>query len=244
MHHAAAQLADLAGTRLLQVRAQLEQDGIQGSEAKDLGDAASQEVLAAAIAERFANDAVLSEEAADDATRLEAERVWIIDPLDGTREFSEFDRDDWAVHVALWERGELVAGAVALPARGVTYSTADPVRDLGARAEPLRLAVSRSRPPAFVATLAERLGAELVPMGSAGVKAMSVVTGQCDAYVHAGGQYEWDSAAPVAVARAAGLHTSRLDGSALVYNNGNPWLPDLIICRHDVAASLFSALTE
>ncbi len=244
MHHAAAQLADLAGARLLQVRAQLEQDGIHGSEAKDLGDAASQEVLAAAIAERFANDAVLSEEAADDATRLQAERVWIIDPLDGTREFSEFDRDDWAVHVALWERGELVAGAVALPARGVTYSTADSVRDFGARAEPLRLAVSRSRPPAFVATLAERLGAELVPMGSAGVKAMSVVTGQCDAYVHAGGQYEWDSAAPVAVARAAGLHTSRVDGSNLVYNNDNPWLPDLVICRNDMAGSLLSALSQ
>lgn len=244
LHDAAVQLADLAGARLLQVRARLQQDGISGKEAKDLGDAASQEVLAAALADRFPDDAVLSEEATDDARRLRAERVWIVDPLDGTREFSELERDDWAVHVALWERGELVAGAVALPARGVTYSTADPVRDLGVRQEPLRLAVSRSRPPAFVTTLAERLGAVLVPMGSAGVKAMSVVTGESDAYVHAGGQYEWDSAAPVAVARAAGLHTSRLDGSALIYNNDNPWLPDLVICRNDVAGSLLPALSE
>src|SRR5699024_3350365 len=156
-------------------------------------------------------DAVLSEEAPDDSARLAADRVWIIDPLDGTREFSERPRDDWAVHVALWERGTLVAGAGALPARGETFSANAGPAGVPERADgiPLRLAVSRSRPPAFVTAIAEQLEAELVPMGSAGVKAMSVVGGTTDAYVHAGGQYEWDSAAPVAVARAHGLHCSR-----------------------------------
>lgn len=240
-HTSAVFLAELAGTRLLEVREELQRSGITGSEAKDVGDAASQESLAQALRVRFPEDSVLSEEAADDSARLKADRVWIIDPLDGTREFSEFDRDDWAVHVALWERGELSAGAVALPARGVTFSTADSPPSLPSLADrPLRLAVSRSRPPQFVQALAERLAAELVPMGSAGVKAMSVVTGVADAYIHGGGQYEWDSAAPVAVARNAGLHTSRLDGSALVYNSANPWLPDLIVCRKESATQLLS----
>ena len=235
---AAVELADLAGARLLQVRDDLMKQGITGGALKDAGDAAAQDVLATALAQRFPDDAVLSEEAADDLARLGAERVWIIDPLDGTREFSEAGRDDWAVHVALWHRGDLTAGAVALPARGVTFSTAatavasgpDPTDQHRA----LRLAVSRSRPPLFVSSLAEDLRAELVGMGSAGVKAMSVVTGDTDAYVHAGGQYEWDSAAPVAVARAAGLVTSRLDGSPLVYNNANPYLPDLVIARPEI----------
>jgi 3'(2'), 5'-bisphosphate nucleotidase len=173
--------------------------------------------------------------------------VWIIDPLDGTREFSEYDRDDWAVHVALWETGSLRAGAVALPARRVTFSTASVAGEpLPERPDntPLRLAVSRSRPPAFVTALAERLGAELVPMGSAGVKAMSVLDGTSDAYIHAGGQYEWDSAAPVAVAQAAGLHASRIDGSPLQYNNQNPWLPDLIVCRPDFAHTILKVIAE
>lgn len=244
-HASAVLLAELAGTRLLEVRKELQRSGITGSEAKDVGDAASQESLAQALRVRFPEDSVLSEEAADDVARLKADRVWIIDPLDGTREFSEFDRDDWAVHVALWEKGELSAGAVALPARKVTFSTADPLPSLPSLADrPLRLAVSRSRPPQFVQALAERLTAELVPMGSAGVKAMSVVSGAADAYIHAGGQYEWDSAAPVAVARTAGLHTSRLDGSALVYNNANPWLPDLIVCRKESAGHLLSEVAK
>ncbi len=244
-HASAVLLAELAGTRLLEVREELQRSGITGSEAKDVGDAASQESLAQALRVRFPEDSVLSEEAADDVARLKADRVWIIDPLDGTHEFSEFDRDDWAVHVALWERGELSAGAVALPARGATFSTADPSPSLPSLADrPLRLAVSRSRPPQFVQALAERLTAELVPMGSAGVKAMSVVSGVADAYIHGGGQYEWDSAAPVAVARTAGLHTSRLDGSALVYNNANPWLPDLIVCRKESARHLLSEVAK
>ncbi|MGB7447931.1 MAG: 3'(2'),5'-bisphosphate nucleotidase CysQ [Ornithinimicrobium sp.] len=244
-HQAAVRLAELAGARLLQVRDELQRDGVTGERAKDLGDQAAQGVLAQALSAQFPADAVLSEEAADDHARLHADRVWIIDPLDGTREFSELDRDDWAVHVALWVRGELTAGAVALPARSTTYSTGE-APDLTARptAAPLQLAVSRSRPPEFVSRLAERLGAKLVPMGSAGVKAMSVVSGECDAYVHAGGQFEWDSAAPVAVARAYGLQTSRIDGSALRYNNADPYLPDLVIARPEVAPEILEVLAE
>lgn len=244
-HSHAVKLAELAGRRLLEVRRTLEERGMSGVAVKDAGDAASQEILAGALSKHFGNDAVLSEEAADDPARLTAKRVWIIDPLDGTREFSEFGRDDWAVHVALWSDGDLVAGAVSLPARGVTFSTGDAPRAYEPMAgRPLRLAVSRSRPPAFVSQLAERIGAVLVPMGSAGVKAMSVVTGECDAYVHGGGQYEWDSAAPIAVARRAGLYTSRLDGSALVYNGGSPWLPDLVVTRQEISRDLMSTISS
>jgi 3'(2'), 5'-bisphosphate nucleotidase len=240
-HLTARNLAASAGDHLLKVRARSFPDAALR---KAAGDAESHRVLMAQLAECAPGDAVLSEEAADDPYRLAADRVWIIDPLDGTREFSELDRVDWAVHVALWVRGELVAGAVGLPAEGVTLSTVEP-RVVPERPEgPLRLAVSRSRPPALTQELAVRLGAELVPMGSAGVKAMAVVRGQADAYVHGGGQYEWDSAAPVAVARAAGLHTSRLDGSPLEYNQADPWLPDLLICRPELAEELLAALAE
>ncbi|MGA9276689.1 MAG: 3'(2'),5'-bisphosphate nucleotidase CysQ [Ilumatobacter sp.] len=243
LHAAAVRMAELAGARLLEIRAELQAAGESGTAVKDAGDAAAQAVLAAALTSDFPADAVLSEEAADDAHRLSAERVWIIDPLDGTREFSEFDRDDWAVHVALWESGSLTAGAVALPARDITYSTKDAAPTFEPLfGRPLRLAVSRSRPPEFVTELADRLGAELVPMGSAGVKAMSVVSGQCDAYLHGGGQDEWDSAAPVAVAAAAGLFTSRLDGSDLVYNGESPWLPDLVVARPEIAEMLLAAV--
>ncbi|KAA1422777.1 3'(2'),5'-bisphosphate nucleotidase CysQ [Mumia zhuanghuii] len=227
-------LAEQAGTELLEVR----RGGLEGKALKDAGDAASQAVLARLLAEHRPDDAVLSEEAADDRVRVSAERVWIIDPLDGTREFSEPPRDDWAVHVALWERGDLTVGAVAQPALGEIFSTASPLSVPPRRDGPVRIAVSRSRPPAFVGELAEEIGAELVPMGSAGVKVMSVVRDLTDVYVHAGGQYEWDSAAPVAVARAAGLSTSRADGSPLEYNRENPWLPDLLVCRPELAETV------
>ena len=190
------------------------------------------------------DDAVLSEEGADDLARLDAERVWIVDPLDGTREFGEPPRTDWAVHVALVIGGEAVAGAVALPARGVVLSTAAPptlARSTGGRP---RVVVSRTRPPAEADRLVSALGAELVAMGSAGAKAMAVVLGDADVYPHAGGQYEWDSAAPVAVANAAGLHTSRFDGSPLRYNQPNPWLPDLLVCRADLAPKVLAAIQE
>jgi len=235
----AGSLATAAGELLLQVRAR---DFADAAARKDAGDAESHRFLIDRLTAVCPGDAVLSEEGADDPVRLTADRVWIVDPLDGTREFSELDRADWAVHVALWERGELAAGAVALPAEGVTLTSAD-VREAPYRPDgPLRLAVSRSRPPALVTGLAAELDGELVPMGSAGVKAMSVVRGDTDAYVHGGGQFEWDSAAPVAVARAAGLHTSRLDGSPLRYNQPNPYLPDLLICRPELADRLLTEL--
>jgi 3'(2'), 5'-bisphosphate nucleotidase len=242
-HVLAEWLATTAGRRLLEVR----EEGLTGRELKDAGDQAAHDLLMGLLAEHRPGDSVLSEEAlesgADKAARLSAERVWIVDPLDGTREFSEAGRPDWAVHVALWVGGGLVAGAVAMPAEGACYATdAPPV--LPARAGgPLRLAVSRTRPPAFVADLAAQLGAELVPMGSAGVKCASVWRGEADAYVHAGGQFEWDSAAPVVVARAAGLHTSRVDGSALEYNRADPRLPDLVVCRPEFAVDLVRAST-
>ena len=183
---------------------------------------------------------MLSEEGADDKARLQADRVWIVDPLDGTREFSEPPRDDWAVHVALWSGGDLVAGAVAQPALGETFSTAAPPVVPDRSSGRLRIAVSRTRPPAFVAALADELGAELVPMGSAGVKVISVVRDVSDAYVHAGGQYEWDNAAPVAVARSAGLFCSRVDGSELRYNQDDVSLPDLIVCRPEISEAIIS----
>ncbi|WP_062530800.1 3'(2'),5'-bisphosphate nucleotidase CysQ [Demequina rhizosphaerae] len=237
----AAMLARAAGEELLRVR---RESGLEGKELGNAGDAAAQEVLAALLAEHRPDDAVLSEEAKDSAVRLSADRVWIIDPLDGTREFSE-GRADWAVHVALWERGELTLGVVAIPGEDLVLSSADapavPARDESA---PLRLAVSRSRPPAVTEPVRAALDAELMPMGSAGVKIAAVARGQVDAYVHAGGQYEWDSAAPVAFARAAGLHTSRVDGTPLVYNDSDPYLPDLVVCRPDLAPRILAAISD
>jgi 3'(2'), 5'-bisphosphate nucleotidase len=237
----ARDLAVAAGARLLTLR----QAGRPGDELRKAGDLCSQEFLARELATQRPGDAVLSEEAADDPVRLSAQRVWIIDPLDGTREFGEEGRTDWAVHVALWERGELTAGAVALPAQGAVLCTAEPppAPPAAPPGTPLRLVVSRSRPPEFVRGLARKLGARLVPLGSAGAKTAAVITGEVDAYVHSGGQYEWDSAAPVAVARAAGLHASRIDGSALGYNSERPWVPDILVCPVPLASQLLEAIS-
>jgi 3'(2'), 5'-bisphosphate nucleotidase len=240
-HEDAAQLADESGRLLLAIRRQITA-GAPAGEVKDDGDQRSHELLVKRLAELHPTDAVLSEEGADDPARLTAARVWIVDPLDGTREFGEPPRTDWAVHVALVSDGELVAGAVALPAREMVLSTAQPPRLAPAHGGPPRLAVSRTRPPPETALVVDALGAELVPMGSAGAKAMAVVLGDADVYAHAGGQYEWDSAAPVAVAAAAGLHVSRLDGSPLRYNQPDPWLPDLLICRPEWAEPVLRAL--
>lgn len=248
----AVTLASEAGQLLLDLRAR----GGEPAAVRAAGDRSSHEFLTAELARLRPDDAVLSEEGADDPARLGARRVWIIDPLDGTREFGEPGRTDWAVHVALWQDGELIAGAVALPAQECVLSTASrnghvPVKSTtqdgtgGANSgRPLRLLASRSRPPEFVTGLAESLQAELVPMGSAGAKAAAVITGQADAYVHSGGQYEWDSAAPVAVARAAGLHASRIDGSELRYNQPVPSVPDILICPIGLAASLLDAISR
>jgi 3'(2'), 5'-bisphosphate nucleotidase len=201
----------------------------------------SHDLITSVLHNERPDDAVLSEEGVDDPVRLEADRVWIIDPLDGTREFGEPGRTDWAVHVALWERGELTVGAVALPAEGEVLTSADPPT-IPSTDRPPRLIVSRTRPPKVALQLCEALDGEMVEMGSAGAKAMAVLRGQADVYAHAGGQYEWDSAAPVAVARAAGAHTSRIDGSPLRYNNADPSLPDLLICRPELAERALKAL--
>ena len=251
-------LAGEAGRRLIALRAR----GGDAKALRDAGDRLSHEFLTDELARLRPGDAVLSEEGADDPARLSANRVWIVDPLDGTREYGEPGRTDWAVHVALWADGELTAGAVGLPAQDTMLSTAVlksegplPSRETPSAGEasagtrqsagqPLRLVVSRSRPPEFVTDLAASLGAVLVPMGSAGAKAAAVIDGQADAYVHSGGQYEWDSAAPVAVARAAGLHASRIDGSDLRYNQANPSVPDILICPIELAAMLLGAINR
>ena len=233
----AARLATEAGQLLLGVRKELAD--ASAAERKAAGDKRSHDFLMEALSRERPTDAVLSEEGADDPVRLRSERVWIVDPLDGTREFSELDRDDWAVHVALWQIGELIAGAVALPAQGITFATPDVAAPPPAPAKP-RIVVSRTRPPAVALEVRDALNGVLVEMGSAGAKVASVVQGRSDVYVHAGGQYEWDSAAPIAVARAAGLHTSRIDGSPLEYNRPDPLLPDLIVCRPELAQAVLS----
>jgi 3'(2'), 5'-bisphosphate nucleotidase len=240
-HELAARLATEAGALLLDVRAEFADASVE--ERKAAGDKRSHDFLMEALAAARPQDAVLSEEGVDDPVRLTATRVWIVDPLDGTREFSEAGRTDWAVHVALWEAGELVAGAVALPAQGATLATptvpAPPAQPVAPR-----VVVSRTRPPAIALAVKDALGGTLVEMGSAGAKVASVVQGLSDAYVHAGGQYEWDSAAPVAVARAAGLHTSRIDGSPLIYNQRDSKLPDLIVCRPELADAVLAVTAQ
>jgi 3'(2'), 5'-bisphosphate nucleotidase len=238
-HRLAAELAEQAGAQLVDLRNRLVAEGADGQQLRDEGDRRSHELLMAGLAEReAAGEAVLSEEGRDDPARLRAGRVWIVDPLDGTREFGEPPRTDWAVHVALTEGGVPVAGAVALPALDLVLATGTPPATGG----PPRVIVSRSRPPAAATFLAEQLAGELVEMGSAGAKAMAVVRGEADVYAHSGGQYEWDSCAPVAVALAAGLHCSRIDGSPLVYNRPDAYLPDLLICRPELAAPALDAL--
>jgi 3'(2'), 5'-bisphosphate nucleotidase len=271
-HVLARDLAVAAGQLLLDLRGRGgDRDALRKS-----GDRLSHEFLAAELAARRPGDAVLSEEGIDDKARLAAQRVWIVDPLDGTREFGEDGRTDWAVHVALWERGAdgagtLTAGAVALPAQGRVLSTLvtpgrttplDPSAQGGLPAphtprlpaggtpapqpprEPLRLVVSRSRAPQLVRNVAAKLNAELVPCGSAGAKVATVITGETDAYLHAGGFYEWDTAAPVAVARSAGYHASRIDGTELTYNRENPLLPDILVCRPAIAGLLLATIQE
>jgi 3'(2'), 5'-bisphosphate nucleotidase len=237
-HHLAAELALLAGLRLLRLRT----DAASAPDLRARGDRESDELLVAALRRARPGDGLLSEESVDDHRRLGRRRVWIVDPLDGTREFGEAGRSDWAVHVALVDEGVPVAGAVALPARGLLRSTAAPAPLPPPRRTPPRLVVSRTRPPALVAPVAEQLGAEVVELGSAGAKAMAVALGEADVYLHAGGMYEWDSCAPVAVALASGLHCSRLDGRPLRYNNAEPSLPDLLVCRPELAAATLRAV--
>ncbi|WP_137875742.1 3'(2'),5'-bisphosphate nucleotidase CysQ [Rhodococcus sp. Q] len=244
----AADLAARAGDLLLELRArELGETSLSKEAARDLsrrGDTDANGLLLRMLAEHRPGDAVLSEESADDTARLAAPRVWIIDPLDGSREFGLPGRVDWAVHVALWERDRgITAAAVAQPALGRVYRSDTCSAAAGERPRP-RILVSDSRPPEFAAPLADRIGGDLEPMGSAGAKAMAVLRGEADAYVHAGGQWEWDSAAPVGVALAAGLHCSRIDGTPLLYNEPHPYLPDLLICRPDLASALLSGIAD
>jgi 3'(2'), 5'-bisphosphate nucleotidase len=239
-HLVAGRLATEAGRLLVDLRAEMVAAGIEGKALGKEGDRRAHELLMAGLAAARPGDAVLSEEGVADPARLTARRVWIVDPLDGTREYGEVPRTDWAVHVALVIDGVPAAGAVALPARDRTLVTDPPPPPPPAWGGPPRALVSRTRPPAHARRMADELGWELVPMGSAGAKAMAVVLGEADVYAHSGGQYEWDSAAPVAVAAAAGLHVSRLDGSALTYNRPDPYLPDLLICRPELAAAVIA----
>jgi 3'(2'), 5'-bisphosphate nucleotidase len=235
----ARKLAYDAGTMLLELQQSGQfADRLLGDE----GDRIANALIIETLCRERPSDAILSEEQKCDGARLKRSRVWIVDPLDGTREYSE-GRDDWAVHIALAIDGVASIGAVALPGLGITLCSGQKHMFAAPNAQ-LRMVVSRSRPAAEAVTVATALGAELVPMGSAGAKAMAVVRGEADIYLHTGGQYEWDNCAPVAVAQAAGLHCSRIDGSPMRYNNADPYLPDLLICRQELVGQIMAVLAD
>ncbi len=232
-------IAETAGSILLQLR---HSNLFDGKALGKIGDQIANKFIVSALQHHRPKDAILSEEEQDSATRLTANRVWIVDPLDGTREYGE-GRSDWAVHIALSIDGEPVVGAVALPGLPLTLNSAHAPHPPSAKGKP-RMLVSRTRPALEALAVAQRLGADLVAMGSAGAKAMAVLRGEAEIYLHSGGQYEWDSCAPVAVARAAGLHASRIDGSACLYNRKNPYMPDLLICLPEYAQTVINTLKE
>jgi 3'(2'), 5'-bisphosphate nucleotidase len=230
----ARRLATEAGQLLLRLRDAPDTGETLGAK----GDREANRLILDMLRRERPDDAILSEEEAADPARLKARRIWIVDPLDGTREYDE-RRDDWAVHVGLSIDGVAREGAVALPALGTCFCSEFPPA-LRPESSPLRMLVSRTRPAKEAVAVAEALGAELVPMGSAGAKAMAVLRGEADIYLHTGGQYEWDNCAPAAVALAAGLHASRVDGSPLVYNRADPLLPDLLICHRTRAEQVLA----
>jgi 3'(2'), 5'-bisphosphate nucleotidase len=238
----ATRLATEAGRLLVKAREELFARGASTWDVKDAGDELAQAFLAKEFAMHRPDDAVLSEEGREDPRRFGADRVWIVDPLDGTREYSEPGRIDWAVHIALWNGDRFEAAAVSLPALGRTFSTEEPAPMPPFTRERPRLVTSRSRAPYAAVLVAEGLDCDAVRLGSAGAKAMSVVMGETDIYVHDGGMYQWDSAAPAGVALASGFHVSRLDGSPIVYNDRDPWLPDFIVCRPELADPVLKAL--
>ncbi|MSV58614.1 MAG: 3'(2'),5'-bisphosphate nucleotidase CysQ [Actinobacteria bacterium] len=227
---------------LVNLRDELVAEGIHYWDLKDEGDVAGHRYIMSALTVARPDDVILSEEAADNRKRLSAERVWIIDPIDGTNEFAEHPRHDWAIHIALWESGELTAASVALPTLGITFDASPAaVVPPSTREKPL-LVTSRSRNPYCAVMVANALGCDVARLGSAGAKAMAIVMGEADIYVHDGGMYQWDSAAPAAVAKAAGLHVSRIDGSELKYNQESLWLPDFLVCRIELAEPALKAL--
>lgn len=231
----AARLAEAAGRILIEVR---DSGMFEGKALGKAGDQTANTFLCHALRGRRPEDGLLSEEEKDDAVRLGKERVWIVDPVDGTREYGEA-RSDWAVHVGLAVNGVPALGAVALPGAGQVLRSDEP-GEIPAAPERLRMVVSRTRPAREATAVAEAIGAELVPMGSAGAKAMAILRGEADIYLHSGGQYEWDSCAPAAVALGWGLHASRIDGSPLVYNRQDVYMPDLLICRKEHADMVLS----
>ncbi len=251
----ALDIAEKASLALLEIRKEGFATGEHGKTLSDRGDIVSEEIIRELIRVNRPDDALLSEEQlSDDKHRLDVERVWIVDPLDGSREFGTEGNDEWAIHIALWSKlcattqEKVTAGisvaVVALPSKGEVYTSFDLVKNPFKIQSPMRVVVSATRPPDWIFRLGEYLDLEIVPMGSAGVKAMEVVAGRADAYLHAGGQYEWDSAAPVGVALACGLHASRIDGSALKYNRSSPYMPDILICRPELASELLSVIRE
>lgn len=238
----ATRLAVEAGHLLVDLRDQMFAKGSPSWQVMDAGDLAAHRYLMQQFADVRPNDAVLSEEGADDSRRLSSDRVWIVDPLDGTNEYGERGRHDWAVHVALWETGRLTAAAVSLPAMDLVFATEPAPAMPDRRFDKPRLVTSRNRAPYAAVIVANELGCEAVRLGSAGAKAMAVVVGEADIYIHDGGMYQWDSAAPAAVAEATGMHVSRVDGSPLLYNGRDAWLPDLLFCRPELAEPVLDAL--
>lgn len=237
----ASRIALQAGQMLLELRQRMQNKGFSEHLLRAEADRASHTSILQALTSAYPQDGVLSEEGKDNPDRLLRTHVWIVDPLDGTREFSE-GRPDWAIHVALAVNNWPVIASVALPDAQQVFNASPPEQLKARPAGPLRIVISRTRPPDIVFSLARRLKAELIPMGSAGAKTMAVLSGEADCYIHAGGQYEWDSAAPAGVATAAGLHVSRLDGSQLRYNQPDPWLPDLLVCRPEYARQILQEL--
>ncbi len=238
----ASRVATEAGVMLVNLRDELVAEGVHYWDLKDEGDVAGHRYIMSALTAARPDDVILSEEAADNRKRLSADRVWIIDPIDGTNEFAEHPRHDWAIHIALWESGELTAASVALPTLGITFDASPAaVVPPSTREKPL-LVTSRSRNPYCAVMVANALGCDVARLGSAGAKAMAIVMGEADIYVHDGGMYQWDSAAPAAVAKAAGLHVSRIDGSELKYNQESLWLPDFLVCRIELAEPALKAL--
>ena len=235
----AAHLAKIAGNILIEVR---DSGMFTGKALGRAGDQTANQFLVSALREQRPDDGLLSEESRDTDERLSKDRVWIVDPVDGTREYGEA-RTDWAVHVALCVNGRPETGAVALPGLGIVLRSDAPIA-LPAPPDRPRMVVSRTRPAAEAVAVSETIGAELIGMGSAGAKSMAVVRGEAEIYLHTGGQYEWDSAAPAAVALAHGLHASRIDGSPLVYNNADTYMPDLLICRTEWAEQVLAEVAK
>ena len=235
----AAHLAKIAGTILIEVR---DSGMFTGKALGKAGDQTANQFLVSALREQRPDDGLLSEESRDTDERLSKDRVWIVDPVDGTREYGEA-RTDWAVHVALCVNGRPETGAVALPGLGIVLRSDAPIA-LPALPQRPRMVVSRTRPATEAVAISDTIGAELIGMGSAGAKSMAVVRGEAEIYLHTGGQYEWDSAAPAAVALAHGLHASRIDGSPLAYNNADTYMPDLLICRTEWAEQVLAEVAK